>query len=53
MAAGSRAVINAAWLAEQIIDHVGDGERFGCSIRVSHETEALESGGGIVKAFAC
>lgn len=44
-------VVNAAWLAEQIIDHVGTGERFGCRIQVSHETEALESGGGIVKAL--
>lgn len=44
-------VINVAWLGDQIIAHVGDGSRYGCDIAISVEEEALESGGGVVKAL--
>jgi len=50
--AGCRCVvINHAWLGEQIEARVGDGERFGLSIRYSGEGEALETAGGIAKAL--
>ncbi|QXH35411.1 N-acetylmuramate alpha-1-phosphate uridylyltransferase MurU [Pseudomonas muyukensis] len=44
-------VINHAWLGQQIEDHLGDGQRFGLSIRYSPEGEPLETGGGIFKAL--
>ncbi|AXM97727.1 N-acetylmuramate alpha-1-phosphate uridylyltransferase MurU [Pseudomonas plecoglossicida] len=44
-------VINHAWLGQQIEDHLGDGCRFGLSIRYSPEGEPLETGGGIFKAL--
>ena len=44
-------VINAAYLADQIIDFCGDGSRWGVQIRVSVEAEPLETAGGIVKAL--
>ncbi|QVM91837.1 nucleotidyltransferase family protein [Pseudomonas entomophila] len=44
-------VINHAWLGQQIEDHLGDGGRFGLSIRYSPEGEPLETGGGIFKAL--
>lgn len=44
-------VINHAWLGQQIEDHLGDGARFGVSIRYSAEGEPLETGGGIFKAL--
>lgn len=44
-------VINHAWLGQQIEDHLGDGSRFGVSIRYSPEGEPLETGGGIFKAL--
>lgn len=44
-------VINHAWLGQQIEDHLGDGSRFGLSIRFSAEGEPLETGGGIFKAL--
>ncbi|MBV6285701.1 N-acetylmuramate alpha-1-phosphate uridylyltransferase MurU [Pseudomonas aegrilactucae] len=44
-------VINHAWLGRQIEDHLGDGARFGVSIRYSPEGEPLETGGGIHKAL--
>ncbi|CAG8869860.1 N-acetylmuramate alpha-1-phosphate uridylyltransferase [Pseudomonas fluorescens] len=44
-------VINHAWLGQQIEDHLGDGSRFGLSIRYSAEGEPLETGGGIFKAL--
>lgn len=45
-------VINHAWLGQQIEDHLGDGSRFGVSIRYSPEGEPLETGGGIFKALS-
>ncbi|TCK19318.1 MurNAc alpha-1-phosphate uridylyltransferase [Thiogranum longum] len=45
-------VINHAWLGEQIMQHLGDGARFGVKIRYSPEPEgALETGGGIYNAL--
>jgi len=44
-------VINHAWLGQKIEDHLGDGSRFGLSIRYSPEGEPLETGGGIFKAL--
>ncbi len=44
-------VINHAWLGQQIEEHLGDGSRWGLSIRFSAEGEPLETGGGIFKAL--
>ncbi|WP_194791258.1 N-acetylmuramate alpha-1-phosphate uridylyltransferase MurU [Pseudomonas sp. UFMG81] len=44
-------VINHAWLGQQIENHLGDGHRFGLSIRYSPEGEPLETGGGIFQAL--
>jgi len=48
-------VINTAWLEEQFPAALGDGARFGLSIRYSHEGRdhggALETAGGIAKAL--
>ena len=44
-------VINHAHLGQQIEQALGDGSRFGVSIRYSPEAEALETGGGIFKAL--
>ena len=45
-------VINHAHLGEQIESALGNGARFGVSIRYSAEAEALETAGGIAKALA-
>jgi N-acetyl-alpha-D-muramate 1-phosphate uridylyltransferase len=44
-------VINHAWLGQQIEEHLGDGARFGMSLRYSAEGEPLETGGGIFRAL--
>ena len=44
-------VINHAHLGQQIEAALGDGERFGVSIRYSAEKEALETAGGIAQAL--
>lgn len=45
-------VINVAHLGQQIIDTLGNGERFGCRIVYSNEGETgLETGGGIFRAL--
>lgn len=45
-------VINHAWLGAKIVAALGDGARFGVSIRYSDEGgTALETGGGIFKAL--
>ncbi len=44
-------VINVAWLANQIIDYLGDGSRFNMHIQYSIETPALETAGGILNAL--
>ena len=48
-------VVNTAWLEEQIVEALGDGSRFGLSIRYSMEGRdnggALETARGIAKAL--
>ena len=44
-------VINTAWLGEQIPQALGDGEQWGLKIQYSHESQALETGGGINQAL--
>jgi MurNAc alpha-1-phosphate uridylyltransferase len=44
-------VINHAHLGTRIEAVLGDGRQFGVAIRYSHETEALETAGGIAKAL--
>tara|TARA_R110000744_G_scaffold71595_8_gene144363 strand:- start:442 stop:1143 length:702 start_codon:yes stop_codon:yes gene_type:complete len=44
-------VINHAWLGQQIVDYLGDGERFSANISYSEEASALETAGGIIKAL--
>jgi MurNAc alpha-1-phosphate uridylyltransferase len=46
-----RIVINHAWLGEQIVNALGDGERYGLELLYSAEKSALETAGGIVKAM--
>lgn len=51
----SEVVVNTAWLEEQIVAALGDGARFGLSIRYSLEGRdhggALETAGGLKKAL--
>ena len=50
-AAGCReAVINVSHLAQQIVDYVGDGARFGLKVAYSREPQPLETAGGIAQA---
>lgn len=44
-------VINHAWLGQQLVDALGDGEKYGLTLHFSAEKEALETAGGIVHAF--
>ena len=44
-------VINVSHLAQQIIEHCGDGSRWGLSIAYSREHEPLETAGGIHRAL--
>ncbi|VAW58388.1 Nucleotidyl transferase possibly involved in threonylcarbamoyladenosine formation [hydrothermal vent metagenome] len=45
-------VINVAWLGKQIIDVIGDGEKYNLNISYSNEGDrALETGGGIYNAL--
>ncbi len=51
-AAGFRnAVVNVAHLGEKIVAALGDGTRFGLSLRYSREPEPLETAGGIAAAL--
>jgi N-acetyl-alpha-D-muramate 1-phosphate uridylyltransferase len=45
-------VINHAWLGAQIETALGDGARFGVTLRYSPEHDALETAGGIAQALA-
>jgi N-acetyl-alpha-D-muramate 1-phosphate uridylyltransferase len=44
-------VINHAWLGERIEAALGDGARFGVTLRHSPEADALETAGGIAQAL--
>ncbi|WP_439100901.1 N-acetylmuramate alpha-1-phosphate uridylyltransferase MurU [Congregibacter sp.] len=44
-------VVNVSWLGQQIEDYCGDGSRWGCAIRYSHEETPLETAGGIIQAL--
>lgn len=46
-----RVVINTAHLAECFEPALGDGARYGLSIRYSREAERLETGGGLLNAL--
>ena len=54
LAAGGcrEAVVNVSHLAGQIIEHIGDGARYGLRIVYSREAEPLETAGGIANARA-
>lgn len=48
----SEVIINTAWLAEKIVNKLGDGQQFGVSIKYSNEPDgALETAGGICTAL--
>lgn len=52
-AAGYReAVVNVSYLAERIVEGLGDGLRYGLRILYSREREPLETAGGIAQARA-
>ncbi len=44
-------VINHAWLGQQVEDFLGDGSRYGASIRYSAERDPLETAGGVRQAL--
>ena len=44
-------VINHAWLGEQIETTLRDGSRYGARLKYSPESQALETGGGILQAM--
>lgn len=45
-------VINHGWLGQQIVDYLGDGQRYGVQIRYSVEDGSpLETAGGIIQAL--
>ena len=44
-------VINVSYQAEQIVDRLADGRRFGARITYSHEVAPLESAGGLAHAL--
>jgi len=51
-ASGCReAVINVSHLAQQLVDYVGDGARFGLRVAYSREAQPLETAGGIAQAL--
>lgn len=52
-AAGCReAVVNVSHLADQVVEGIGDGGRYGLRIAYSREREPLETAGGIAQARA-
>ncbi|WP_338845568.1 nucleotidyltransferase family protein [Massilia sp. W12] len=44
-------VINLHYKGAMIADYLGDGSRYGAKLRYSHESELLETAGGIVQAL--
>jgi N-acetyl-alpha-D-muramate 1-phosphate uridylyltransferase len=46
----AEAVINVSHLADQIVQRIGDGTRFGLRVAYSREAEPLETAGGLAQA---
>lgn len=44
-------IINSAWLADKMIESLGDGSDYGVTIRWTREDEGLETAGGIINAL--
>ncbi|WP_407304185.1 N-acetylmuramate alpha-1-phosphate uridylyltransferase MurU [Acinetobacter sp.] len=44
-------IINSAWLADVLIDALGDGSQFGVKILWTREDQGLETAGGIINAL--
>ncbi|MBJ9984979.1 nucleotidyltransferase family protein [Acinetobacter sp. S40] len=44
-------VINSAWLADKLVEALGDGSALGVKVLWSHEGEGLETAGGIINAL--
>ncbi len=44
-------VINHSWLGDKLVNHIGNGQRFGVCVQYSAEPEPLETLGGIVQAL--
>ncbi|KPZ71132.1 MULTISPECIES: N-acetylmuramate alpha-1-phosphate uridylyltransferase MurU [unclassified Shewanella] len=44
-------IINHAWLGHKLVDSLGDGSRWGITIKYSAEQTALETAGGIKQAL--
>ncbi|MCJ8320448.1 MAG: nucleotidyltransferase family protein [Colwellia sp.] len=47
----SEIIINHAWLGQQLVDYLGDGNQWQVKIHYSEEQHALETAGGIIKAL--
>lgn len=45
-----RVVINVNHLADKIVEHIGDGTRYGVAVTYSYEPVPLEAGGGLATA---
>jgi MurNAc alpha-1-phosphate uridylyltransferase len=48
----SEIAVNAHHHADQLVEYLGDGSRFGCRITISRESELLDSGGGVKQALS-
>ena len=44
-------VINASYLADQVVAFCGDGQKWGCRIHLSLEETPLETAGGIRRPY--
>lgn len=47
----NRVIVNTSYLAQKLIDYLGDGSKWGLEIVVSYEEELLDSGGGLKNIF--
>ncbi|MFA9203000.1 MAG: NDP-sugar synthase, partial [Flavobacteriales bacterium] len=47
----TQVVINTAWLGQRLVEVLGDGSAWGVQILWSHESEPLETAGGIIQAL--
>lgn len=44
-------VVNIAYLADMIVERIGDGRQYGANIQYSRESRPLETGGGLLHAM--